>query len=481
MVDVDVEDDGGGEVTAVLALDPEAASRLVDLQGSLPLEDLAQAGWRIEPPAEREDGWTEVVASKTFGTPAQLSLVLDELDGPEGVFRGIALQRVKTFARVDYQLTGTLDPTGGFDAFADSELEQTLGTTVADLATRQGASPEQVTVQLQVDLPGELREGSLAGNTETADESVAWTVTLSDVAPVAISVVTTARMVTPLVLRGIAVVAAVLAGLVLLGHALRLIRPEARRRPATAVRPKVAARAAHPSRALPAVPVSSNVEGGPGTPSAPKVVALDAMGVLYREGDDVRQLLLPFARERGSLLPDAELIERTRALSLGRMTPAEFWAGIGVSGDPNELDQEYLSLHQLNPGVVRFLRALRERQIRAACVTNDAASWAAALRRRHSLEGLIDLWVISGAVGVRKPDPPIFEALRRLAQVPVGDIMVIDDDRTNLDAARSLGFRTAWFAPDGDRDEAGGHTILRSLDIQSDEEPTSAEEAVPQV
>lgn len=473
LVDIDVDEAGSGMVTAALALDPEAAAQLVDLRTGLQLADLQQAGWRVGEPEERDDGWTEVQVAKEFGNPQQLSVVLDELDGPDGVFRDIELQRSKTFARIDYQLSGALDPSGGFQRFADPELEAALGTTVVELAAQEGFSPDQVRVRLQTDLPGELRDASLIGTSEAVDGTVAWSVTLGETSPVPISAATTSRLVAPLVLRGVAVVAAVLAGLVLLGHALRLIRPETRRRPATAVRPRVAARAGHPSTAPP-VPLPPAGEAGEGTaPTPPKVVALDAMGVLYREGDDVRRLLIPFARQRGSLLPDAELVDRARALSLGRITPAQFWAGIGVEGNPNELDQEYLSLHQLNPGVVRFLRALRERQIRAACVTNDAAAWAAALRRRHSLDSLIDLWVISGAVGVRKPDPPIFEALRRLAQVPVGDIMIIDDDRANLDAARNLGFRTAWFAPDGDQDQAGGHAVLRSLDVSGSPDQTA--------
>lgn len=477
-VDVAVEGDGAGEVVVALALDPEAAQELIDVGSGLPLEDLSQAGWLVEPPEEGDDGWTRIRASKEFGTPAQLSEVFEEIDGPGGLFQGMELERTKTFARIDYRLRGTLDPTGGFDQFADPELEAALGAPLSDVAEQAGASPAEVSVALEVDLPGELRDQLAGGPSVGADQDVSWSVTLADRAPLPIDVATTSRLVTPLVLRGVAVVAAVLAALVLLGHLLRLLRPESRRRPATAVRPKVAARSNHPAARRPA-PIHAGGGASSGPATAPRVVALDAMGVLYREGDDVRKLLIPFARQHGSRVSEVEVAERARALSLGRITTAEFWAGIGVSGDPHQLDQEYLSLHQLSPGVVRFLRALRERGIRAACITNDAAAWAAALRRRHSLEGLIDLWVISGSVGVRKPDAPIFEALRRLAQVPAGEILVIDDDQANLDAARDLGFRTAWFAPDGHHEESNGHAVLRSLDLGDDRRSLTPQGAGP--
>jgi HAD superfamily hydrolase (TIGR01509 family) len=476
VVDVAVAHDGSGRVTAVAALDPEASQQLVDLAtGGLQLEDLAQAGWEIEPPTAGEDGWTRIVAAKDFGTPEQLAEVIDELDGGAGLFEAVELQRIRSFARVDYHLTGVLDPTGGFARFGDPELEAALGVGLDELALREGLAPEDVTVSLRVDLPGDLREAAVTGTTLPGDDTVGWTATLADPAPLAMDAASTSRLVGPLVLRGVAVVAAVLAALVLLGQALRLLRPESRRRH-PAARPRAPARAAAPVAAAPAAPAT----GRPGPATVPKVVALDAMGVLYQEGDDVRRLLIPFARERGSLLPDDELEARARALSLGRMTAAEFWTGIGAVGDPHELDRSYLARHQLNAGVVRFLRALRERGIRAACITNDAASWALALRRRHSLEGLIDLWVVSGSVGIRKPDPPIFEALRRLAQVPAGDILLVDDERANLDAARALGFRTAWFSPDGTDEDAAGHPILRSLDVPADDRrPGEVEPSAP--
>lgn len=464
-VEVVVEEEGDGVVTAVLLLDPESADALLDLGTGtgLLLVDLARAGWLIDPPTVGDDGWTRVAATKEFGTPEQLSEVLLELDGPDGVLRSVELSRVRSFARVDYRLSGLLDPTGGFGQFGDDELEAALGVPLAELAQQAGLEPGDVDIAFRVELPGDLREGLVTGTTLPGEGAVGWSVTLADTEPVVLDTATTSRLVAPLVLRGVAVVAAVLAGLVLLGQVLRLIRPESRRRPIPAPHPAVRARAPRP--APPAAVVAPPPDAAGDQPVPPKVVALDAMGVLYKEGDDVHQLLIPFARERGSLLTEGELAARARSLSLGRITPAEFWSGIGVTGEAHELDQEYLARHQLNPGVVRFLRALRERGIRAACVTNDAAAWATALRRRHSLEGLIDLWVISGSVGVRKPDPPIYEALRRLAQVPTGDIMVIDDDLANLDAARSLGFRTAWYAPRAAEGEANGHAILRSLDV----------------
>ena len=103
-------------------------------------------------------------------------------------------------------------------------------------------------------------------------------------------------------------------------------------------------------------------------------------------------------------------------------------------------------------------------------MTNDGTGWATALRRRHSLEGLIDPWIVSGAVGIRKPDGPIFEVLRRMTGESPGSILVIDDELDILDEAREMGYRTAWFAPDGADDERRGHSILRGFGSDPDPE-----------
>ena len=473
-VDVAVDDDGSGTVTTTVRLDAPASDALLDLEPGLPVDDLVRSGWSVDPPERDDDGGTVLVASKDFGTAEQFSEVMDELDGMGGVLRSFRLERSKTFARVDHHLTGQLDPTGGFDSFADPELQALLGVSVAQLAEQAGARPQDVVVHLSADLPGNLRESPTSGTPDPGPRgTVSWTVTLADPAPVPVDAVATTRQVTPLVLRGVAVVAAVLAGLVLLAQGLRLLRPESRRGASSDPKPRVPTRG---PMGGPLVPSAATAAPDPEVVvGEPKVVALDGMGVLYREGDDVARLLIPFARERGSLLTDKELAERARALSLGRITTSEFWAQVGALGPAEQLSHDYLALHQLNPGVVRFLRTLRQRGIRTACITNDAAPWATALRRRHSLEGLIDVWVISGAVGVRKPDIPIFEVLRRVAQVPANEILVIDDEPRNLDAARSLGFRTAWFRPQGPTDEANGHPVLRTLDLGV--EPAAASSA----
>ncbi|MGH1494056.1 MAG: HAD family hydrolase, partial [Acidimicrobiales bacterium] len=406
---IDIEEDGSGIVSTELILDAEAAAALLDLEGSstLPLTDLAQAGWDIGPPVEGPAGSTVVTADKAFGTPGQFAEVMAELtgdpvrSGDADLIRNFGLTREQSFGRVDYGFTGVIDPRQGLASFSDGELEAALGRSVTSIVGEApyGAQADDIFVSLIVRMPGELQTDGTTGSIrgDEIDPEVEWTTNLAAGQPTNAVIQTARRSTSAQVLRGVAVVAGVLAALIAFAQLLRLSGSLRRRKPAAKVRPTDARgrqtekplQAAAPA---PVEPVEPETIGY-------RVVALDGMGVLYREGNDVKELLIPFARQRGSTMVDEEIVLKARQLSLGRMTPADFWRVIGVDGDPNELDTEYLALHQLMPGVVKYLRALRDSGVRTACITNDAAAWATKLRANHSLGGFIEPWVISGSVG----------------------------------------------------------------------------------
>ncbi|MEM7341381.1 MAG: HAD-IA family hydrolase [Actinomycetota bacterium] len=502
-VAIDVEPDGSGTVEVVTTLDAETSDGVLDLDldaDGLLLADLAQSGWVVEPPATDADGSTVVVATKDFGTAAQLSDIMTDLTGPEGVFRSFSLQRVKTFARVEYAVRGEIDTTGGLATFSDDDLVDSLGRSIESLATRYGAREDQVSFRVEVTMPGELQgeapPGLVVIDTNTtssgattddgADDAEGlafvtsvWEANLADDEVVEISLSTATRDVYAEVLRGVAVVTGALALLAVFAQLLRFVMPDRRRRRSkkkAAVKAPAAPTSATATGEHPAVTAdAADAPVDTSEPAKPKVIALDGPGVLYREGNDVHGLLVPFAREKGSTVGEEEIAAKARLLSLGRLTTSQFWAAIQVDGEAGALDSEYLAGHQLTPGIIKYLRNQRDDGVRVACITNDSATWANQLKTRHSLEGLIDPWVVSSSVGVRKPDTPVYEVLRRLTEEQPSSILIIDDDVANLDAARTLGFATAWFAPNGTTDEANDHAILRSFGGDDD---TSEVEAV---
>jgi epoxide hydrolase-like predicted phosphatase len=94
----------------------------------------------------------------------------------------------------------------------------------------------------------------------------------------------------------------------------------------------------------------------------------------------------------------------------------------------------------LRAPVVERVRGLRQRGLRTALVTNNAAEFAGAWRPLLPLHELFDAVLDSSELGVRKPDPRIYRrALAQLGGVAPARAVFLDDYPGNVEAARRLG------------------------------------------
>jgi 2-haloacid dehalogenase len=97
------------------------------------------------------------------------------------------------------------------------------------------------------------------------------------------------------------------------------------------------------------------------------------------------------------------------------------------------------------PGTLDVLAELRAAGVRLLALSNwSAETFPVALERFEFLawfEGI----VISGEVGVNKPDRRIFEYLANRFEIEPTAAVFIDDSVANIDAATDLGFRAIRF------------------------------------
>jgi len=94
-------------------------------------------------------------------------------------------------------------------------------------------------------------------------------------------------------------------------------------------------------------------------------------------------------------------------------------------------------------------RRLRARGVRTALVTNNALEFREAWRRLVPADELFEVIVDSSEVGIRKPNPRIFElALERLGGVAPANALFLDDAPSNVAAAEKLGMRGVLVRPD---------------------------------
>jgi epoxide hydrolase-like predicted phosphatase len=103
---------------------------------------------------------------------------------------------------------------------------------------------------------------------------------------------------------------------------------------------------------------------------------------------------------------------------------------------------------ELRPEVVAKATELRRAGYRTALITNNARELEPVWRPRIPTEEMFDEVVDSSAVGLRKPEPEIFQlALDRLG-VTAPEAVLLDDMATNVDAARALGLHAIRVGPD---------------------------------
>jgi putative hydrolase of the HAD superfamily len=93
------------------------------------------------------------------------------------------------------------------------------------------------------------------------------------------------------------------------------------------------------------------------------------------------------------------------------------------------------------PKMLTAIRALKEAGLRTAALTNNWANDDGG-RDNSELKALFDAFVESAVVGLRKPDPRIYEHVLGELDVTAAEAVFLDDIGSNLKAARKMGMIT---------------------------------------
>jgi len=96
-------------------------------------------------------------------------------------------------------------------------------------------------------------------------------------------------------------------------------------------------------------------------------------------------------------------------------------------------------------GTVEILAALKDRGYTLFALSNWACETFLRIRDGYPFLGWFESTVISGDVGLAKPDPRIFQVLLDRIQRPADSCLFIDDSAANIAVARQLGFQIIHF------------------------------------
>jgi|SRR5687768_12009768 2-haloacid dehalogenase len=97
------------------------------------------------------------------------------------------------------------------------------------------------------------------------------------------------------------------------------------------------------------------------------------------------------------------------------------------------------------PGTVDVLADLRAANVRLIALSNWSAETFPFARERFDFLAWFEGIMISGDVGVNKPDPRIFDHLVEQFGIEPAATLFIDDSSANVDAAKALGFHAIRF------------------------------------
>lgn len=141
-------------------------------------------------------------------------------------------------------------------------------------------------------------------------------------------------------------------------------------------------------------------------------------------------------------------------LERGRMTEAAFLdalrgelvAELGHEPELHGFSEIYFDALDPNEPMIELMRDLRGRGYRMALLTNNVREWEPLWRSLLPVDEIFELIVDSAFVGMRKPEPEIYQlTLERLGYPPPAECLFIDDVEVNVEAARELGLATVHF------------------------------------
>ncbi len=101
----------------------------------------------------------------------------------------------------------------------------------------------------------------------------------------------------------------------------------------------------------------------------------------------------------------------------------------------------FLNNYRFLPGVTKILQRLEEEGVTSHVLSNYPI-WYKEMFQHLSLYPYFDRIFVSCDIGLRKPDPKIYQHVLHQLGCHPSDLIFVDDRRTNCQAAESLGIRS---------------------------------------
>ena len=187
-----------------------------------------------------------------------------------------------------------------------------------------------------------------------------------------------------------------------------------------------------------------------------KYIILDAMGVIFEEKDDFREVFMPSLKEKTRIYGECNKVQIIESaylnLTLSNISSQQFFKQLGITNP----SLDFLLNLTLNPEFSDFSARIKNRkEFNLAVLSNDSQEWANYRNYKLGLNKIIPFYITSSLFGVRKPDRKVYEKLCWLLRTSPENCIYIDNLDSNLQEPKNLGMRVIRFG-DGDNERYMG-------------------------
>lgn len=127
VVTLKVKPNGSGTVSVVVTADADIVAKAPGIKTDVRVDDLKEAGWKVNGPTDNEDGGVSITLTRSFSGPIEATAILNQINGTRGPLKQLVVTRSGKDTNSTWTLAGKLEVNGGLEAFADDAALELLG------------------------------------------------------------------------------------------------------------------------------------------------------------------------------------------------------------------------------------------------------------------------------------------------------------------------------------------------------------------
>jgi putative hydrolase of the HAD superfamily len=190
------------------------------------------------------------------------------------------------------------------------------------------------------------------------------------------------------------------------------------------------------------------------------IVAFDIMGVIITEPSLISKGLFPIYQDRYSYDYVKKLYRNIRTDIKGDIS---LWEGLEVE-DPEKARKEFLDIYEVDENFEKFRTFLSEMEIGKGIISNMPKEWGEYFINKLNLKSDFKNIILSGSIGIKKPDKGIYEEFLKYNQDQPNKILFIDDKLSNLETVKQLGVKTVMYDRGKEQEGYEPDLIIKSFE-----------------